>query len=171
MENRPEIKLQRVRENIQDHFGFLFDCNYKITSIFFTDTHNKNWNVIIAGANFLIRVHCHDKKLRLALCSLQLFEKTDLFDLYELLYLMNEEDGPLPENEMALLDEEEQIRTAALLLENHLDEISILFQRIDLGISFSKTGALFQDNSPVFLFRNMVDIEAQPGQAMSLSTP
>lgn len=151
MQKQPDLEFQRVLESITGHFDFLFQRGYRITSAMFTDAGNKNWNVVIVGDNCLIDVHYLDEKLRLSLCSMQLFGKTGLFDLHELVHLMSREDS-LPARRKSLPDETEQLVITAWLLEKHIDEILILFQKIYMGIAFSKAGQLFNDTSPALFF-------------------
>lgn len=151
MKKQPDFEFQRVLETIRNHFDFLFQRGYEISSVLFTDPHNENWNVILVGDNCLIRIHFRDEKLHLSLCSMQLFSKIGMFDLHELVHWM-EEENRIPARRKSLSDETEQFTTTAWLLEKHIDDILILFHKIHLGITFNKAGQLFTDSSPVFLF-------------------
>lgn len=151
MEKQPDLEFQRILENIRSHFDFLFQRDYRIVSLIFTDPGNQNWVVVLTSENCLIKIHCRNRKIRLGLSSVQLFSQMGLFDLHELIHLTCKEVVPqTPEKKLP--DESEQLRTTAELLEQHMDEILMLFHRIYLGISFNRAGQLFKDNSPVFLF-------------------
>lgn len=151
MKRQPDLEFQRLLENIKSHFGFLFQRGYQISSALFTGPHNENWNVILAGDNCLIKIHYREEKLHLSLCSAQLFGQTGMFDLHDLVHWMNHE-SRLPTRRKSPPDETEQFTTTAWLLEKHIDDILILFQKIHLGIAFDRAGQLSIDNPPVFFF-------------------
>lgn len=152
MENQPDLEFQRILETIRSHFDFLFQRNYHIVSAMFTDQDNLNWAVVLSSENGIIKIQYHNEKIRLGLCSMQLFYQIGLFDLHELVHLTCRNDNLHQDIETNLSNEVEQIRIAAGLLKQHLDEILIIFHRIYLGISFNRAGQLFKDNSPAFLF-------------------
>jgi hypothetical protein len=155
MEKLPDLEFLKILENIRSHFDFLFQRGYRMVSAMFTDPCNENWSVVLATDNCLVKIHYRDKKIHLALSSIQLFGKIGLFDLHELIHLMSVEEQPLYAHRVPLPNVSEQLRKTAWLLEKHMDDILILFQRIHLGISFSRAGQLFKDNSPVFLFHEV----------------
>jgi len=155
MEKQPDLEFQRVLETIRSHFDFLFQRGYRITSAMFTDPCNKNWNVVLAGDNCLIKIRCCNETVHLALNSIQLFGKIGLFDLHELVDLMSGDGSLLHSHRKTVPDETEQLQKTAWLLQEHIDDLLILFQRIHLGLLFSRTGELFKDNSPVFLFNEI----------------
>lgn len=151
METQPDLEFQRVLENVRSHFAFLFQRGYQISAAMFTDAQNENWNVVLTGDNCLIEIHYRDEKLHLLLCTTQLFGKTGMFDLHELVHLIHR-GSKSPRRRKSLPDETEQLITTSLLLEEHIDEILTLFQKIHLGIAFSRAGQLFTDKYPALFF-------------------
>lgn len=151
MDKQPDLEFQRVLENVRSHFGFLFNRGYQIASAMFTDENNENWNVMLAGDNCLLKVSYRDGTLHLHLCSLQLLEKTGMFDLHEIVSLIHRK-RILSKRRDPAATEAEQLIATAWLLESHLDEILDLFQRIYIGMALSKAGKLSSDNSPTRFF-------------------
>lgn len=154
------LQFQRVLEHIQEHFGFLFQHGYQVSSALFTDRSNDNWTVLLAGDECMIQVHQRDGRIYLALNTIQLFDAIGLFDLHDLVEWMGDDEYLLHRPGEKLPDETEQLRKTAHLLEKHMDEILILFQKIYLGMTFNRAGQLFTDQFPVFLFDEEVTYAA-----------
>lgn len=154
MKEQADIEFQQVLEKIKSHFDFLFQRGYNITSALFTDEQNKHWNVILAGDNCIIKIHNRNRTLHLELCSVKLFNHTGLFDLHELVHLMNHKDD-LPPRNVPSFDDTEQFTVAAQILEEHLDEILILFEKIHTGIAFSRAGELLNSPARLIPYRTM----------------
>lgn len=153
MEKQPHpLKYQRVLERINRHFGFLFQQGYQVSSVLFTGRSNDNWMVGIDGDNCLIQIHCRDGRIFLALNNIQLFDMVGLFDLHDLVEWMGKDENLRYLPGKKLPNETEQLRKTAHLLEKHMDELLILFQKIHLGMTFKRAGQLFTDQYPVFLF-------------------
>lgn len=146
------LKFQRVLEHIQEHFGFLFQHGYEVSSALFTNRSNDNWMVLLTGDDCLIQVHHRDGRICLALNTIQLFDMIGLFDLHDLVEWMGDDENLLHRHGENLPDETEQLRRTARLLEKHMDDILILFQKIHLGMTISGAGQLITDQFPVLLF-------------------
>lgn len=108
----------------------------------------------------MIQVHQRDGRIYLALNTIQLFDAIGLFDLHDLVEWMGDDEYLLHRPGEKLPDETEQLRKTAHLLEKHMDEILILFQKIYLGMTFNRAGQLFTDQFPVFLFDEEVTYAA-----------
>jgi hypothetical protein len=151
MNNQHDPEFQSILETIRNQFDFLFQRGYQISSVIFTDAENKNWLVLLSGENCLIKIHFREQRIFLTISSVQLMNNLGMFDLHELVDLMNLEHIPLSRHQEHPLNLTGQLITTAQLLEKHMENILDLFQRIDLGIAFNKAGELLANNSPALL--------------------
>jgi hypothetical protein len=152
MKKRPDLKFQGLLGTAKSQFDFLFQRGYRIVSALFTDPANQNWSIVFAGENNLIQVHCRDQKVSLTLSSEKLFDQFGMFDLYELIDLLQGEERTPAELPRKKPNETEQVIQAARILKQHLEEILTFFQKVHSNISFSIAGELSMDNSPVSFY-------------------
>lgn len=154
MEKQPDLEFQRMLENIRRHFGFLFQRGFRIVSAMFTDHRNENWGTLLVRGDCMVKIHRQDGKIQLALNTTRLYDEIGLFDLHDLVYLIGEDASAYTSMDTAS-DETQQFQTTAQVLENYIDEILLILKNVHMDRSFSKTGELSVDNSPVFLFYGM----------------
>ena len=102
----------------------------------------------------MVKIHRQDGKIQLALNTTRLYDEIGLFDLHDLVYLIGEDASAYTSMDTSS-DETQQFQTTAQVLENYIDEILLILQNVHMDRSFSKTGELSVDNSPVFLFYKM----------------
>ena len=152
MEKQPDLEFQRMLENIRCHFGFLFQRGFRIVSAMFTDHRNENWGTLLVRGDCMVKIHRQDGKIQLALNTTRLYDEIGLFDLHDLVEWMGDDENLLHRHGENLPDETEQLRRTARLLEKHMDDILILFQKIHLGMTISGAGQLITDQFPVLLF-------------------
>lgn len=150
MKKQPDLEFQRILKNITSHFSFLFQRDYRIVSVMFTGPLNENWNVVLSGDTWLIRIDCKEGKIHLLLSNMQFLDKIGLIDLHDLVYLLHGESNP-PSHITIPLNEVEQLRKTAWLLETHFESIRKMFEGIQLGITINNARELFKNSSPALL--------------------
>ena len=123
MENRPDLKFKRIRENIKCYFNFLLRRGFHITSVIFADQDYEDWQVTMTADDCLIQVYHHMGKINVALSTLQLYNEVGLFELTDLIDLIKgdadlfELQGESPMNEV------QKFQKTAWLLEKYIDEV------------------------------------------------
>ncbi len=151
MENKSNIDVCQVLENIRCQFDFLFQRGFRIVSVLFVGARNEQWQILLTEGNYLIQLLGHEERVDLALNNLEWCDDVGLFELHDLMGLMEREGTgpPLPEAAppFALND----LTRMAAFLEKHLDDMLMLIDRIHHVISISKkVRAIDLNNCPDF---------------------
>src|SRR5215216_3972128 len=88
MERRPDLKLQRILDNVRHHFDFLSRRGFRIVSVIFADPDYENWQIIMLADDCCIKSYSYMGKVKVALRTRQLCKEVGLFELADLIYLI-----------------------------------------------------------------------------------
>jgi hypothetical protein len=160
MITRPDLKFGWIEETIRDHFDFLFNRGFSLTSTLFTDQGTESWQAVMLLNDCFIRIRCDHGKIDLSLSSSQLYDLAYFFDLNMLAqpFYKRHEPHDIPDTEW--LNEEKQIREIAGLLREQYDDIFKRFKilesqvqdRSKLNSELNENGQLSMDNCPFFIY-------------------
>jgi hypothetical protein len=160
MESRPDLKLQRILDNVRHHFDFLSRRGFRIVSVIFADPDYENWQIIMLADDCLIKIYSYMGKVSVALSTRQLYNEVGLFELTDLIYLITGDESLSESSEESPINETQRFEEIAGLLEKYLDEVLREIGEIPIlppsdnpsKTSLNEPGQLSEDNCPGSLF-------------------
>ena len=152
MDNRPDLRFNKIHENIRIHFDFLLKRGFRIVSAMFVGKGADSWLVTMSKGDQFIKIHCLQGKVNIGITSSQLGDKIGFLDLDILLEYLGKGGGISHQTLTIHPEEQQQLESMALLLREHLDEIITLFDGVNSNILnrvlSNANGQLSMDNCP-----------------------
>jgi hypothetical protein len=160
MERRPDLKLQRILDNVRHHFDFLSRRGFRIVSVIFADPDYENWQIIMLADDCFIKIYSYMGKVNVALSTRQLYNEVGLFELADLIYLIKGDESLSEPSEESPISETQRFQEIACLLEKYMDEVLREIRKIPSlppadnpsTTSLNEPGQLSEDNCPGSLF-------------------
>ena len=152
MDNRPDLRFNNIHKNIRIYFDFLLKRGFRIVSAMFVGKGSDSWLVTMLAGDQFIKIHCLQGKVNVGITTSQLVDRIGFLDLEILLEHMGKGEGMSQKTVTLPPDEQQQLEDMALLLREHFDEITTLFDSVNSNILnrvFSNAnGQLSMDNCP-----------------------